>query len=205
MATAPATRNVIGAHGGSYCVYRGLALAQGAMDRAHVPDLKDTRPITKIKPQPSWSDATKIGCMDPFGHDIVGSFGEYLEAGFDIRPTIAVTRAHIDVPEIKYAVQSKRLIPDGKILLKSGQANITKAAVEPVWYLPEIARRFGITEQELRRSLFEETNGMYPELMTRFDLKVFMPPIGGLTIYIFGDVEAVSDPDKILTVCFFLK
>ena len=27
-----------------------------------------------------------------------------------------------------------------------------------------------------------------------------MPPIGGLTIYIFGDVDAVSDPDKILTV-----
>lgn len=200
VATAPSTRNVIGAHGGSYCVYRGLALAQGAMDRYHVPDLKDTRPIVKIKPQPSWSDPTKVGCMDPFGHDVFGSFGEYLKAGFDIRPTIAVTKAHIDVPEITYAVKSKRLVPDGKILLKSGQANITKAAVEPVWYLPEIARRFGITEQELRRSLFEETNGMYPELMTRFDLKVFMPPIGGLTIYIFGDVEAVSDPDKILTV-----
>ena len=200
VATAPATRNVIGAHGGSYCVYRGLALAQGAMDRQHVPDLSQTRPISKIKPQPSWSDPKKIGCMDPFGHDIVDSFGEYLKAGFDIRPTIAVTRAHIDVPEIKYAVEAKRLVPDGKILLKTGQANITKAAVEPVWYLPEIARRFGITEQELRRSLFEETNGMYPELMTRFDLKVFMPPIGGLTIYIFGDVDAVSDPDKILTV-----
>ena len=36
--------------------------------------------------------------------------------------------------------------------------------------------------------------------MTRFDLKVFMPPIGGLTIYIFGDVDAITDPKKELTV-----
>jgi len=200
IATSQQHRNVIGAHGGSYCVYRGMAMAQGKVDRDHIPDLKNTRPIIKIPQQPSWSDPSKIGCMDPFGHDIVDSFGDYLKDGFDIRPTIAVTRAHIDIPEIKYAVQSGRLKPDGKILLKSGQANITKAAVEPVWYLPELARRFGITEGELRRSLFEETNGMYPELMTRFDLKVFMPPIGGLTIYIFGDVEAITDDKKELCV-----
>jgi len=138
--------------------------------------------------------------MDPFGHDIVGSFGDYLRRGYDIRPTIAVTRAHIDVPEVNFGVKSGRLKPDGKILLASGQANIKKMAVEPVWYLPEMARRFGITETELRRSMFEETNGMYPELMTRNDIKVFMPPIGGLTIYVFGDVSAITDPDKMLAV-----
>lgn len=36
----------------------------------------------------------------------------------------------------------------------------------------------------LRRALFEETGGMYPELITRPDIKVFLPPIGGLTVYI---------------------
>lgn len=36
----------------------------------------------------------------------------------------------------------------------------------------------------LRRALFEETGGMYPELITRNDIKVFLPPIGGLTVYI---------------------
>ena len=28
---------------------------------------------------------------------------------------------------------------------------------------------------------------MYPELVTRPDLSVFLPPIGGITLYIFGD------------------
>ena len=41
---------------------------------------------------------------------------------------------------------------------------------------------------------------MYPELMTRTDLKVFMPPIGGLTIYMFGDPAAITDPTKKLAV-----
>jgi len=40
------------------------------------------------------------------------------------------------------------------------------------------------SESILRRALFEETGGMYPELVTRPDIKVFLPPIGGLTVYI---------------------
>ena len=51
-------------------------------------------------------------------------------------------------------------------------------AVEPVWYLPGVASRFGIDEGVLRRGLFEDTGGSYPELITRGDLKVFLPPIG---------------------------
>jgi len=35
---------------------------------------------------------------------------------------------------------------------------------------------------------------MFPELVTRPDLQVFLPPIGGTTIYLFGDVEKLSDP-----------
>ena len=34
---------------------------------------------------------------------------------------------------------------------------------------------------------------MYPELITRPDLKVFLPPIGGLSIYIFGDPDFIAD------------
>ncbi len=93
-----------------------------------------------------------------------------------------------------------RLVPDGKVLNSSAQAIITKAAVEPVWYLPEVAKRFGISEMKLRETLFMETNLMYPELITRPDLKVFLPPIGGLTIYMFGDPTAISDKNVELTV-----
>ena len=91
-------------------------------------------------------------------------YGGYLDKGFDIRPTIAVTKAHIDLPETREAVAAGRLVPDGKILLPTGQSVVSKAAIEPVWYLPEIARRFGCTETVLRQSIFRMTNGMYPEV-----------------------------------------
>jgi len=77
---------------------------------------------------------------------------------------------------------------------------VSKAAVEPVWYLPGVAERFGISESLLRRALFEDTGGMYPELITRPDIKVFLPPIGGLTVYIFGNPAYLSDESKELTL-----
>ena len=47
--------------------------------------------------------------------------------------------------------------------------------------------------------LFEETGGMYPELVTRSDLEVFLPPIGGQTIYIFGNPRDLANPEVELT------
>jgi len=194
-------RNAIGAHSGSYCVYRALAIASGALNPNYKPNFHNTEPVAKIGPYPSWGDVSKIGTIDPFGAETNIVFKDYIQKrDIDIRPTIATTRAHIDLPELKEAIRLGRLVPDGKILTASGQANITKAAVEPVWYLPEVAKRFGVSEAKLRQLLFSETNGMYPELLTRTDLKVFLPPIGGLTIYMFGDVAAITDPDKILAV-----
>jgi GTP cyclohydrolase II len=46
----------------------------------------------------------------------------------------------------------------------------------------------------------EDTGGMYPELITRPDLKVFLPPIGGLSIYIFGKASQLADPKVKLTL-----
>jgi GTP cyclohydrolase II len=87
-----------------------------------------------------------------------------------------------------------RRVPDGKVCLNAeGELAVTKFAVEPVWYLPGVAERFGIDEATLRRSLFEHTGGSYPELITRGDIKVFLPPIGGLTVYCFGDPAKMSD------------
>lgn len=137
--------------------------------------------------------------LDPFGHLVTDCFGDWLDKGWDIRPTIAVTKAHIDLPECREAIAAGRLKPDGKILMPSGQSICSKAAIEPVWYLPEIARRFQTTESNLRQSIFRMTNGMYPELITRSDIKMFLPPIGGLTIYIWGDPDTIPDEDIELT------
>jgi len=192
-------RNAIGAHSGSYCIYTGLAVAAGKLNPEYTPNLKLTSPVFNIGPHPSWSDPKKLGCIDPFGHLTTDCFSGYLKKGFDIRPTIAVTKAHIDLPECREAIAAGRLIPDGNILMPSGQSICSKAAIEPVWFLPEVARRFGCTEATLRHNIFRMTNGMYPELITRPDIKVFLPPIGGLTIYIWGDPNTIPDEDIELT------
>jgi GTP cyclohydrolase II len=85
------------------------------------------------------------------------------------------------------------------VLLDNGSAVVTKVALEPVWWLPGVAKRFKVSEGELRRTLFEETGGMYPELVTRSDIEVFLPPIGGQTLYIFGDPQDLGRPEVTLT------
>jgi GTP cyclohydrolase II len=197
--TTRSNRNVIGTHSGSYSVYRALAVAAGALDKNHKADLTNTSPTDRIGPHPSWSMPGRIVSMDPWGAEIGVNFKDELAAGYDIKPTIAVTKAHVILPEIMEALQKGRLKADGKYLTAGGAAMVTKAAVEPVWYLPEVARRFNCSETDLRRVLFEETGGMYPELVTRSDLEVFLPPIGGLTVYIFGDPQDLSNPNVELT------
>ncbi|MCV0440352.1 MAG: GTP cyclohydrolase II [Hydrogenophaga sp.] len=192
-------RNVIGTHSGSYSVYRALAVAAGALKREHRADLTNTAPTDIIGPYPQWADPEKIVSLDPWGAVIADVYSNELEAGYDIRPTIAVTKAHVILPEVIEALQKGRLQPDGKFLTPGGAAVVTKVAVEPVWYLPGVARRFGCTEAELRRVLFEETGGMYPELVTRSDLEVFLPPIGGQTVYIFGNPRDLANRDVELT------
>jgi len=98
------------------------------------------------------------------------------------------------MPELQAAIAAGRLKADGKILSDNGDCVVTKAAIEPVWWLPGIAKRFGCEESELRRILFEQTGGMYPELVTRPDLEVFLPPIGSMSVYFFGDINKIGDP-----------
>lgn len=193
-----ADRNVIGAHGGSYSVYRALAISARAMNPAQRPDLTNTHPTSDILPQPQWSEPGKIVSLDPFGHRVAQDFGKLIAEGIDIRPTIAVTKARLNLPEILAAMAGHRLAADGGILHGSGDISVTKIAIDPVWHLPGIAERFGTTEKELRRTLFEQTGGMYPELVTRPDLKVFLPPIGSITAYVVGEVSAIADPRKTL-------
>ena len=200
VSRAPSTirrRNAIGAHGGSYSIYYALGVASHQVQTDHKPDFTNTEPAAKIGPFPTWSDPKKIVAMDPFGHLAPWLFrGVMQNENVEIRPSIAITKAHMRLPELEESVRKGRLVPDGKICInESGELNVTKIAVEPVWYLPGVAERFGVDEPTLRRSLFEYTGGSYPELITRNDIKIFLPPIGGLTVYCFGDPAKMSDPD----------
>ena len=192
-------RNVVGTHSGSYGVYRALAVAAGNLTRGHRADLTDTAPTDAVGPHPPWADAQRIVSIDPWGASVQQVFADHLAQGYDIRPTIAVTKARIHLPEVKQAITFQRLAIDGAVLLEDASAQVTKVALEPVWWLPGVAARFKVSEADLRRALFEETGGMYPELVTRSDLEVFLPPIGGQTLYVFGDIRALARPEVTLT------
>ncbi len=185
--TRPGDRNVIGTHGGSYSLYRALAVSAGTLSPLQRPDLNNTHPVTPIGPHPQWSEPGKIVSLDPWGHVVGEAFGDAIGEGIDIRPTIAITKARLNMAELNALIADGELKPDGRVLHPGGDVSVTKAAIDPVWWLPGIAGRFGVAEHSLRRTLFEQTGGMYPELVTRPDLSVFLPPIGGITVYIFGE------------------
>jgi GTP cyclohydrolase II len=180
-------RNAIGAHGGSYSIYRALAISSGAMDANARPDLHDTSPVCEIGPHAQWGDPAKIVSLDPWGHRVAHDFAAPLADGVDLRPSIAITKARLTLPEIREAIEAGRLEVDGDIVREAGDVSVTKMAIDPVWWLPGVAERFAVGESSLRRCLFEQTGGMYPELVTRPDMSVFLPPIGGMTLYVFGD------------------
>lgn len=192
-------RNSIGTHGGSYSVYRALATSANKMPNEFKPDLTNTSPAEPVGPFPQWKDGKKIVSLDPWGANVFDDFQDLFKKSYDIRPSIAVTKAHIHMPEIKDFIKEGRIKVDGVIVGKNHDVAVTKMAIEPVWYLPGIAERFGITEGELRKGLFQHTGGMFPELVTRPDLKVFLPPIGSTSVYIFGPLKNVADVKKELT------
>jgi GTP cyclohydrolase II len=198
--TNSAQRNVIGSHSGAYGIYRALAVASGQLQSDHRADLTNTSPAALLGPHPAWADPEKIVALDPFGALVGEVYKPLYEQGYDIRPTIAITKAHINMPELQEAAAKGRLKVDGTIMKANGDLVVTKAAIEPVWYLPGLAKRLGVGEAVLRRALFEQTGGMFPELVTRPDLRVFLPPIGGMTVYIVGNVAAIADPDRQLAV-----
>jgi GTP cyclohydrolase II len=195
--TSPGERNAIGAHGGSYALYRALAVSSGALNPIARPDLTNTAPVVDVGPFPQWSEPGRIVSLDPWGHRVAQDFGREIAEGLDIRPTIAITKARLTIPE--FASGEWGVKADGDIVREGGDIAVTKAAIDPVWYLPGIAERFKVSEDKLRRTLFEQTGGIYPELVTRPDLTVFLPPIGGITLYIFGDPAAIADRKRRLT------
>src|SRR5216683_254361 len=191
-------RNAIGSYSGAYAIYRALAVATRGLARDHRPDLTDTAPAALIAPCPQWTDAAKIVSLDPWGHLVGEVFAEHIRSGIDARPTMAITTARLAPPELRLLLAEGRLRADGRVLLDNGEIRVTKVAIDPVWHLPGMALRFGVAEADLRRTLFEETGGMFNELVTRPDLEVLLPPIGGMTIYVFGDIERIGDPETVI-------
>jgi GTP cyclohydrolase II len=167
-------------------------VSAGALNPLARPDLTNTHPPVAIGPHPQWLEPGRIVSLDPWGHMVGEVFAKEIAEGTDIRPSIAITKARLTLPEIQARLAGGHIKADGELMKDTGDIAVTKIAVDPVWHLPGIAERFGTSETNLRRQLFEQTGGMFPELVTRPDLNVFLPPIGGLTAYAFGDVSKLA-------------
>src|SRR6202034_3972352 len=138
----PQDRNVIGSHGGSYSVYRALAVSSGALDPIRRPDLTNTYPAATIGPFPQWSEPGRIVSLDPWGHLVAETSKTEIAEGLDVRPTIAVPRARLALVEMRDAIRAGRIEPDGKHVHDNGSVSVVKVAIDPVWYLPGVAARF---------------------------------------------------------------
>src|ERR1700757_5503958 len=126
----PGDRNVIGSDGGSYSVYRALAVSSGALDPIRRPDLTNTYPAAAIGPFAQWSEPKRIVSLDPWGHLVAENFKTEIGEGVDIRPTIAVTRARLDLPEMQAALKAKRLKNDGEVVHENGSISVVKIAID---------------------------------------------------------------------------
>ncbi len=82
----PGDRNAIGTHGGSYALYRALAVSSGALNPIQRPDLTNTAPVIGIGPFPQWSEPGRIVSLDPWGHLASEIFADAIAEGVDIRP-----------------------------------------------------------------------------------------------------------------------
>lgn len=104
-------RNAVGAHGGSYSIYYALAVASSQLDLGHRSDFTKTEPAADIGPFEAWYDPRKIVSLDPWGHQAPWLFKDITKIEqVEIRPTIAVTRAHMKIPELEESVRKGRLV-----------------------------------------------------------------------------------------------
>ena len=195
--TNHAARNAIGTHAGAYSLYRALAIAAGQLDAAHRPDLTDTAPAVPLGPFPQWSDPERIVSLDPWGHLVGAGLRDRARRGLGHPADHRGDQAHINMPEIcprdrtpagsspTAQCSPKRRCP------RSPKSPSTRSGICPASPSASASRR-----PTCAARLFEHTGGMFPELVTRPDLEVFLPPIGGMTVYLFGDLARSPTPQR---------
>jgi hypothetical protein len=136
--------------------------------------------------------------LDPWGLDPRCALqGVLLTKGYDIRPTIAVTQAHLQI-RLRSAMPSKQagLKLTAKVVRENqDDVRVTKVAIEPVWYLPGMAKRLNVGEGDLRRVLVSgdgrDVPGVYHS--SGFESPGFLR-LGATTVYVFGDPQDLANP-----------
>ncbi len=101
-------------------------------------------------------------------------------------PTIAAVQARLELDGmIDYET-------DGVIVNKDRTINCLKIAIEQVWNLEGISKRLNIDENNLRQKFYEYFND---DNFLNKDKKLYIPCIGGISIFAFGDIKKLADPN----------
>ena len=146
----PADRNVIGAHGGSYALYRALAVSSGALDPIRRPDLTNTHPGRDDRPVPAM-----VASRARSSRSIPGAiWSRRISARRSPRASTSARRIADHQGAARPARDPRRdrgRPAQGRrrrSCTRTASVSVTKIAIDPVWYLPGIAERFGVTRDE---------------------------------------------------------
>jgi GTP cyclohydrolase II len=170
-------RKMIGVYGWDHACYHAIAElkaktdlfefhAKRSPDEFYIPEVKKL--LDNPETQKDWN---RIVTFDPYGMTATN-------------PTIASTKAICNLDELR------DLNRDGVVVDEQGGVHTTKAAVQYTWNLPALSQRLEVKEEDLRKVLYKYTKNAD---VLNPDLKTFLPQIGGLTVYIFGDPLKLRD------------
>jgi len=170
---------MIGVYGGAYSVFHAIAESKlGDVDLLKVHKKKHadeysppsvTEYLATPQARARWNE---IVTFDPWGMDAT-------------RPTIAATTATMYLPELKH------LEPFPDLITEDVGDKITNMAIDYVFNMPGLAARMNLSPSLLRSEFYKYTQN---ERMMDEQYKCFLPPLGGTTVYVVGDLRRLSDP-----------
>ena len=170
----------IGTYGADNAAYHGLAGIRAGIDMSafhsrRSPDEFLVEPLQQLIDNPVTQERwASIITIDPLGM-------------FATRPTMSATEACMVIPELQ---AKNQLEADGRIVKSDLSINCTKCAIDLVWNLPRLAERLSMDEQQMRAALASSTQN--PQLLDG-SRNAYLPPVGGITVYFFGDISKLQD------------
>jgi len=171
------TGHYAGTYGSHHAAYHALAAIRAKVDmkefhKKRSPDEFYVEALDSHLQRESTRRRWKhIATMDPLGM-------------YSQPPTISATTANMDIPELKDTLDR-----DGEIVDQDGFIACVKCAVDYVWNIPAVAERLGMDESVMRQALADYTQN---ERLRDPQYKTYLPPVGGITVYFFGDITKLA-------------
>ena len=170
----------IGTYGAHNAAYHGLAGIRAGVDMSKFhskrsPDEFYVEPLQQLIESPVTQQCWEgIATLDPLGM-------------FATRPTMSATTATMTIPELQ---QKNQLEADGAIVNPDLTINCVKCAIDLVWNLPLLAAKLQMDEGQVRAALANSTQNEHVLDTSR---RAYLPPVGGITVYFFGDIAKLQE------------